>query len=65
MHYNKEFSFGSFLTSEHQSVGIYLWSYFRPMPKDRIQTICDAGFCFSSHGCKLGTTPLGFISERL
>lgn len=43
MHYNKEFSFGLFLTSEHQTVGNYLWSYFRPMPKDRIQMISDAG----------------------
>lgn len=42
-HYNKEFSSGLFLTSEHQTVGNYLWSYFRSMSKDRIQMISVAG----------------------
>lgn len=50
MHYNKELSCRLFLSSEHQIAGNYLWSYFRPLPKGRIQMISDAGpGCVSAH----------------
>lgn len=67
MHYNKEFSFGLFFTSEHQRVGII---------PDRISDLCPTTeskwsqflwcwtwSCFSSHQCKLGAAPLSFTSE--